>query len=127
MAKVPLVMRLGSASGVGWMMARMPPTERAVRMMLRQIGLGAALDSGRFDQVSLDWFVSLLRDTHTMRNEFAAAPKLISPISGLNEEVLLSARLLAEIHVAGLLPVGLGRPERRCRHRAGVRRSPPER
>ena len=60
--------------------------------------LGAALDSGRFDQVSLDWFVSLLRDTHTMRNEFAAAPKLISPISGLNEEVLLSARLLAGIH-----------------------------
>ena len=79
-------------------MARMPPTERAVRVMLRQIGLGAALDSGRFDQVSLDWFVSLLRDTHTMRNDFAAAPQLISPICGLNEEVLLSARLLAEIH-----------------------------
>ena len=97
MAKVPLVMRLGSARPLGWMMARVPPTERAVRMMLRQIGLGAALDSGRFDQVSLDWFVSLLRDTHTMRNDFAASPKLISPVRGMNQDVLLSAQLLAEI------------------------------
>jgi pimeloyl-ACP methyl ester carboxylesterase len=97
MAKVPLVMRISSARALGWMMARVPPTEHAVRMLLRQIGLGAALDSGRFDQLSLDWFVSLLRDTHTMRNEFAASPKLISPIGGMNEEVVLSARLLADI------------------------------
>ena len=85
MAKVPLAMRLGSLGGVGWLMARVPPTERAVRMLLRQIGLGAALESGRFDQASLDWYVSLLRDTHTMRNEFEASPKLVSPIHGLNE------------------------------------------
>ena len=97
MAKVPLAMRLGSLGGVGWLMARVPPTERAVRMLLRQIGLGAALESGRFDQASLDWYVSLLRDTHTMRNEFEASPKLVSPIHGLNEQVLLPARLLADI------------------------------
>lgn len=97
MAKVPLVMRLGSLGGVGWLMARVPPTERAVRMLLRQIGLGAAVESGRFDQASLDWYLALLRDTHTMRNEFAASPKLVSPIHGLNEQVLLPARLLADI------------------------------
>ena len=97
MAKVPPVMRLGSVRGVGWLMARVPPPERAVRMMLRQIGLGAALDSGRFDQPSLDWYVALLRETRTMRNEFAASPQLISPIHGLNERVLLPARLLADI------------------------------
>ena len=97
MAKVPLAMRLGSLGGVGWLMARVPPTERAVRMLLRQIGLGAALESGRFDQASLDWYVALLRDTHTMRNEFEASPKLVSPIHGLNEKVLLPARLLADI------------------------------
>ncbi|TFH20306.1 MAG: alpha/beta hydrolase [Acidimicrobiales bacterium] len=97
MAKVPLMMRLSSVAGVGWLMARVAPTERAVRMMLRQIGLGAALDSGRFDQESLDWYVALLRHTHTMRNDFEASPKLISPIRGMNERVLLPARLLADI------------------------------
>jgi pimeloyl-ACP methyl ester carboxylesterase len=97
MAKVPPVMRLGSVGGVGWLMARVPPTERAVRIMLRQIGLGGALDSGRFDQASLDWYVALLRDTHTTRNEFASSPKLVSPIHGLNERVLFTAALLAEV------------------------------
>ena len=97
MTKVPAVMRLASASGIGWLMARIPPTERAVRMLLRQIGLGAALDSGRFDQASLDWYVALLRDTDTMRNDLAASPKLVSPIHGVNERVLLPARLLADI------------------------------
>jgi pimeloyl-ACP methyl ester carboxylesterase len=97
MAKVPLVMRLGSVGGVGWLMARVPPTERAVRMMLRQIGLGGALDSGRFDHASLDWYVALLRNTHTMRNEIQASPKLVSPIRGLNERVLLPAPLLADV------------------------------
>ena len=97
MSKVPMVMRLGSAPMIGWIMARIPPNERAVRMMLRQIGLGQALASGRFTQESLDWFVALLRDTHTMRNDIKASPRFFSPIRGLNERVLLPASLLASI------------------------------
>lgn len=46
MARVPPVMRLGSVGGVGWLMARVPPTERAVRMMLRQIGLAVRSTRG---------------------------------------------------------------------------------
>lgn len=97
MAKIPLLMRVGSAPGMSWLMARVPPTERAVKMMLRQIGLGAALESGRFTQESLDWFVALLRDTHTMRHEVKALPKLMSPIHGINERMLLSPALLAAV------------------------------
>ncbi len=102
MAKVPLAMRFGSAPMVGWMMARVPPNERAVRMMLRQIGLGQALDSGRFTQEALDWYVALLRDTHTMRNDIKASPRLVSPIHGINERTLLSSSLLASIHAPTL-------------------------
>lgn len=98
MAKVPLVMRFGSARPLGWMMARVPPNERAVKMMLRQIGLGQALESGRFNQVSLDWYVSLLRDTHTMRNDIGASPRLMGPLSGLNKRAVLPASMLAGIH-----------------------------
>ncbi len=98
MAKVPLLMRLGSAPGAGWLMARVPPTERTVRMMLRQIGLGAALESGSFTQASIDWYVALLRHTHTMRNDIEASPQLVSPLHGMNERVLLPADLLAGIH-----------------------------
>lgn len=97
MAKVPLLMRLGSAPGAGWLMARVPPTERTVRMMLRQIGLGAALESGSFTQASLDWYAALLRHTHTMRNDIESSPQLISLIHGMNERVLLPTSLLAGI------------------------------
>lgn len=97
MAKIPMLMRIGSAPGAGWLMARVPPTVRAVKMMLRQIGLGAAIDSGRFTQESLDWYVALLRHTHTMRNDIEALPKLMSPIRGIDERLLLSPAVLAGV------------------------------
>lgn len=97
MAKVPPVMRLATAPGVGSITARIPPTERTVRLILRQIGLGQALDSGRFTQEFVDWFLSLLRDTPTMRNELSATPRVITPIRGMNERVLLPERVLAAV------------------------------
>lgn len=97
MAKVPIAMRLSSVPIVGWAMARVPPSERAVRIMLRQIGLGHALESGRFTQESIDWYVALLRDTPTLRNEIRATPRVILPVRGMNERVLLPTTLLADI------------------------------
>lgn len=97
MARVPLVMRLSSIPGLGRLMARIPPNERAVRMLLRQIGLGRALESGMFPQESVDWFVALLRNTPTIRNELRATPRIIQPIHGLNERVLLTPAVLGAI------------------------------
>ncbi len=97
MAKVPFTMRIATVPVIGWVMARVPPNERAVRMILRQIGLGAALESGRFSQQAIDWFLALLRDTPTVRNEMKATPRVILPVHGMNERVLLSANLLASI------------------------------
>jgi pimeloyl-ACP methyl ester carboxylesterase len=96
-AQVPAVMRFASVPFVGWAMARIPPSAPAVRMTLRQIGLGQALDSGRFTPEMFDWFLALLRDTATLRNELRATPRVILPLGGLNEQVLLSDRLLASI------------------------------
>lgn len=66
-------------------------------MMLRNIGLGQALETGRITQEMLDWFLSLLRDTDTMRNEVKARPRIIHPIRGMNREVLLPASLQSSI------------------------------
>ena len=97
MAAVPLAMRLSSVPVIGWTMARVPPNEWAVRMILRQIGLGQALASGRFTQEAIDWYLALLRDTPTMRNELKATPRMIHPLRGMSERVLLSSALLARI------------------------------
>ena len=103
--QVPLVMRLASVPWLGRLLTAMPPTERAVRMMLRNIGLRAALESGRFTQEGVDWFLSLLRDTDTMRNELDAGPRLIT-LRGMNDSILLPEALLSRIEAPTLFVWG---------------------
>lgn len=43
---------------------------------------------GRLNDVAVDWFHSLMRDTPTMRNELAATPDLFHWRKGINPEGL---------------------------------------
>ena len=97
MDKVPMTIRFGAIPGLDQVMAKIPPTRAGVRMLLRQIGLLAALENGQFDDIMLDWFVSLLRETNTMENEFRTAPRLFRPIAGLDPNVVLSSGLLSKV------------------------------
>jgi pimeloyl-ACP methyl ester carboxylesterase len=97
-ARIPLLMRLASVPVVGRLLAAVPPNERAVRAMFRHIGLRQALEAGRVTREVLDCYVALLRHTDTMRNELRAGPRLIRPLRGMDDRVLLSGSLLAQIH-----------------------------
>ena len=97
MDSTPFVMRFGSIPGLGEMTARLPMSRAAAKMMLRQVGLKGAIDSGKFNDDMLDWFVALLRHTPTLLNDIRSTPKVITPISGLNEEILFTDELLARI------------------------------
>jgi 2-hydroxy-6-oxonona-2,4-dienedioate hydrolase len=97
MDSTPMVMRFYAIPGVGQLAARMPVTRAAAKMMLRQVGLKAAIDSGKFNEEMLDWFVALLRHTPTMRNEIRATPKVITPINGLNTDMLFTDEFLQRI------------------------------
>jgi 2-hydroxy-6-oxonona-2,4-dienedioate hydrolase len=92
----PLVMRVATLPALGRLAARIPPNEPMARMMLKQIGLGHALESGRFGPTEMAWFLSLLRDTDTLRNEIDSAPRIIG-LRGFNEETLLPREVLAEV------------------------------
>jgi pimeloyl-ACP methyl ester carboxylesterase len=93
----PLVMRLASVRGLGLMMTRVPPTKAMVRAMLRQIGLRRAVDSGSMSAEAIGWFLAVLRDTDTMRNELEAGPRILTPLRGLNDSLLLTPELLAQV------------------------------
>lgn len=97
--ELPLVMRLAGVRSLGWLMARIPINERAVRSMLAQVGLRQALEAGRVPQEGVDWFRVLLRHTNTMRNDMHASPPIIHPIRGMNDSVLLADDLLGRIEV----------------------------
>ena len=94
---VPLMLRIGGIPTFGRLAGLVPPNERAARAMLRSIGLRGALASGRFSQQMMDTYLSLLRDTHTMRNELKAGPHTFR-LRGFNKSVFLSESLLGTIH-----------------------------
>jgi pimeloyl-ACP methyl ester carboxylesterase len=45
----------------------------------------------------IDWFLSVLRDTDTMKNELRSSPKVITPIRGLDPRMLLPSELLSRV------------------------------
>jgi len=66
---VPPFMRLMARSSVRRVMNALPPSQRAARAILRQIGHGASLEAGRIPPAFLAWYVALQRHTDTMRND----------------------------------------------------------
>ena len=97
--RVPLVMRVASARGIGRFMTRLPVPRSTARAMLHQIGLRDALAKGKVSDAFIDWFHSVLRDTDTVRNEIDALPPLVSVRHGLNRDLLLDPALLASVKV----------------------------
>jgi pimeloyl-ACP methyl ester carboxylesterase len=97
MAVTPFAMRVTAIPGIGAAMTRVPPTRGAVRAVLRQVGLAGALASGRFTDAMLDWFHAMLRDTDSMRNELMSTPRLITPVHGQNDRMLLTSDLRARV------------------------------
>ena len=97
MDHTPLVMRFAGIPGIGQMGARMPISRTAAKLMLRQVGLKGAIDSGKFNAEMLDWFVALLRSTPTLANEIRSTPKVITPVKGVNEAMLFTDGLLDRV------------------------------
>lgn len=97
MGSAPLSMRFAAIPGLGMLMTKVPPTRFAVKMILKQIGLGRAMEAERVTDEFLDWFIALLRHTDTMANEIRAMPKVITPISGINQRMVLSDELIGRI------------------------------
>lgn len=82
----PLMMRLTGFRRLSSVMSRIPPSRAMVKAMLGQMGLKDAIATGRFSSEAVDWFRSLLRDTHTMRNELSVYPPIVEVRRGLAVE-----------------------------------------
>lgn len=95
--RIPLVMRIGGARGLGRLMAKLPAPKSVVKPMLARIGLRQAIDANLVSPEMVTWFHVLLRHTDTMRNELDGSPSIIHPVRGLNEAILLRDDLLARI------------------------------
>jgi 2-hydroxy-6-oxonona-2,4-dienedioate hydrolase len=91
-AQPPAFMRMMCLPLVGRVLSAVPPTERTVRLMFRQIGHGRSLADGRISQADLDCFLAMLRHTNTMRNELTVGRQFASR-RGLSRLVLADSVL----------------------------------
>ncbi len=101
MARVPIMMRLGSPAPMRAMMLRMPITPRAVKMMLKQVGLTRAIESGAFDDAMVNWMVTLMKHTPTLESETDNNPFI--SLRGENPEVLFTDDELRNVDLPVLL------------------------
>ncbi len=95
MIHVPISMRAATFPGVRRLMTSIPPTRGATRAILRQLGLGPAMNDGRVSNELFEWFLSLLRDTPTLRHEAKLPRALLG--TGQTNAGALPANVLAAV------------------------------
>ena len=101
MAQVPMMMRLGSPAPLKAMMVRMPINARAMKMMLKRVGMKRAIESGKFDEDMLAWSVAVMKHTGTFKSE-TDSNTFIS-LKGANPEFLFTDEELRRVHLPVLL------------------------
>jgi 2-hydroxy-6-oxonona-2,4-dienedioate hydrolase len=94
--RTPPFMRLLSLRAGRWLLGTLPPTERAGRSIMRQIGHGASLDADRIPPPFLDWYLALQRHTDTMEHEVAMIASAVR-WRGFDERLTMSAADLAAV------------------------------
>jgi pimeloyl-ACP methyl ester carboxylesterase len=121
-ARLPLSLRMGTLPVLGELMGRLPAGRSAVRAILRSIGQGPALDSGRIAPEAIDAYAAVLRHTATFRNERALGRLFLSTRRGLDESILLTAEERLRIATPILFAWGAADPfgGRRSRARSPV-------
>ena len=101
MAKVPWMIRLGSPAPMKAIMSRLPITEPAVRLMLKQVGMKRAVESGTFDDDMLAWSVAVMRHTDTFKSE--TDNNTFISLKGENAAFLFTDEELQRLHMPVLL------------------------
>lgn len=101
MAKVPMMMRLGSPAPMKAMMVRMPINATAVKMMLKQVGMKRAIESGNFDDDMLAWSVAIVKHTGTFKSE--TDNNTFISLKGENPEFLFTDEELQRLQMPVLL------------------------
>ena len=101
MASVPLMMRLGSPAPIKKIMSHLPITASAVKMMLKQVGMQRAVETGSFDDDMVAWLVALLKHTETFKSE--ADNNTFISLRGENPEFLFTDEELQRLRIPVLL------------------------
>lgn len=109
MESAPMSARIGGLPLMQELVVRMPMSRGMVKAALKQFGMGRAIDSGKFNDVMLDWAHAVMAHTDTMANDIRSTPRLFT-LKGQNDAVLFSDELLSKVTMPVLLLWGADDP-----------------
>lgn len=92
-ATYPPFMRVLRSRTARKILGVLPPNDRAMRTIFRQLGHGVSLDTGRIPDELFDWYGALQRYTDTMRNDYA----IIGDVLVHLDRVLLTEDVLGRV------------------------------
>jgi pimeloyl-ACP methyl ester carboxylesterase len=107
---VPAFMRAAAIGPMRRLITTLPPSERAAHSILRQIGHGKTVDAGGISPQFMQWYLSLQRDTATMRNDMRLIGSLVSVTGKVHPALALTDELLCRIVVPTLFYWGADDP-----------------
>ncbi len=88
----PPFMRVMGIAPLRWLISKLPPNQKANDAILRQIGHGATLDAGGFDELFDEWYLAMQRYTDTMEHDGGMISRLVTwrgfdPADAIPDEV----------------------------------------
>lgn len=107
---VPPFMRAAAVAPLRRLITALPSNERSARSVLGQIGHAKSVAAGRFTPEFMGWYLSLQRDTNTMRNELPMVGSLMSAGGAVRPALALSGDLLRSVGTRALFYWGLDDP-----------------
>jgi pimeloyl-ACP methyl ester carboxylesterase len=94
--KTPKFMKMMRFRFFRWLVPKLPPTQKANDDIMRQIGHGASIDSGKFPEVFSDWYLALQRYTNTMKNELTMIGTAVGK-DGFDPSITIPDELLRSV------------------------------
>ena len=101
MAKVPMMMRLGSPPPMKAIMVRVPVHAAVLSAMFKQGGMKRAIESGKFDDDMLAWCLAIMNHTGTFKSE--TDNNTFISLRGQKPEFLFTDEELQRLHMPVLL------------------------
>jgi len=93
---VPGFMRILAFPGLHRLLTALPASEKQILYMLRQIGHGSSLDTGRIPQSFLDWKLALMSHTPTFGSDLGMVASAMT-LRGFDRDLQLDEPYLARV------------------------------
>jgi pimeloyl-ACP methyl ester carboxylesterase len=99
--EIPQFMKLMLMPGMNWIFQKIPMTKLFFRKILSEMGHNYAIHENLIPEIFVEWYISLINDTYTMKNELSLIGKAY-PHGKINPQFILHDYEIEKINLPAL-------------------------